>query len=130
MTEHPFLNKIHHVAIIASDYAASRHFYVDLLGFVVVRENFRPQRGDHKLDLRLGDCELEIFGIPGAPARPNYPEACGLRHLAFWVEDIEPAVAWLNSIGIETEPVRVDEFTGKRMTFFKDPDGLPLELHE
>src|SRR5699024_11813395 len=82
MTEHPFLNKIHHVAIIASDYAASRHFYVDLLGFAVVRENLRPQRGDHKLDLRLGDCELEIFGIPGAPARPNYPEACGLRHLA------------------------------------------------
>ncbi len=124
------LNAVHHVAIIVSDYARSRHFYVDLLGFEIIRENYRKERGDHKLDLRLGDCELELFGIPGAPARPSYPEACGLRHLAFHVEDIEEAAAWLKEKGIETEPVRMDEYTGKRMTFFKDPDGLPLELHE
>ena len=88
------------------------------------------KRGDHKLDLKLGDCELELFGIPGSPERPSYPEACGLRHLAFRVEDMDEAVSWLNGLGIETEPVRVDEYTQKRMTFFKDPDGLPLELHE
>ena len=121
------LDTIHHVAIIASDYQRSRHFYVDLLGFEIIRENYR---NDHKLDLKLGDCELELFGIPGSPKRPSYPEACGLRHLAFRVADMDEAVSWLNSLGIETEPVRVDEFTGKRMTFFKDPDGLPLELHE
>ena len=90
----------------------------------------REKRGDHKLDLKLGDCELELFGIPGSPERPSYPEACGLRHLAFRVEDMDEAVSWLNSLGIETEPVRVDEYTQKRMTFFRDPDGLPLELHE
>ena len=124
------LDAIHHVAIIASDYERSRHFYVDLLGFEIIRENYREKRGDHKLDLKLGDCELELFGIPGSPERPSYPEACGLRHLAFRVEDMDEAVSWLNSLGIETEPVRVDEYTQKRMTFFKDPDGLPLELHE
>lgn len=124
------LNAIHHVAIIASDYERSRHFYVDLLGFEIIRENYRKKRGDHKLDLKLGDCELELFGIPGSPERPSYPEACGLRHLAFRVEDMDEAVSWLNGLGIETEPVRVDEYTQKRMTFFKDPDGLPLELHE
>lgn len=124
------LNAIHHVAIIVSDYQKSRDFYVNLLGFEIIRENYRENRGDYKLDLKLGDCELEIFGIPGAPARLSYPEACGLRHLAFRVADMEEAVDWLNRRGIETEPVRVDEFTGKRMTFFHDPDGLPLELHE
>lgn len=124
------LNQIHHVAIIASDYAKSRDFYVNQLGFEVIRENYREQRGDYKLDLRLGDCELELFGIPGSPARPSYPEACGLRHLAFRVDCMEDAVRELNAIGIETEPIRIDEFTNKKMTFFKDPDGLPLELHE
>lgn len=124
------LNRIHHVAIIASDYAKSRDFYVNQLGFEVIRENYREQRGDYKLDLRLGDCELELFGIPGSPARPSYPEACGLRHLAFRVDCMEDAVRELNAIGIETEPIRIDEFTNKKMTFFKDPDGLPLELHE
>lgn len=123
-------NAIHHVAIIASDYEKSRHFYVDLLGFEVIRENYREHRGDYKLDLKLGDCELEIFGIPGSPARPSYPEACGLRHLAFRVECIEDTIAQLNALGIETEPVRLDDYTQKKMTFFKDPDGLPLELHE
>lgn len=124
------LEMIHHVAIIVSDYERSKDFYVNKLGFEVVRENYRAERDDYKLDLRLGDCELEIFGIKNSPARPSYPEACGLRHLAFYVEDVEQTVKELNALGIETEPVRLDAFTGKKMTFFKDPDGLPLELHE
>lgn len=124
------LDQIHHVAIIVSDYERSREFYVEKLGFSVIRENYRESRKDYKLDLKLGDCELEIFGIAQAPRRPNYPEACGLRHLAFRVERIEETIAELQALGIETEPVRIDEFTGRKMTFFKDPDGLPLELHE
>lgn len=124
------LNKIHHVAIIGTDYEKSRHFYVDLLGFQVIRENYRQERNDYKIDLRLADCELELFIIPSAPKRPSYPEARGLRHLAFCVEDVEKTVKELNALGIETEPVRIDEYTGKRMTFFNDPDGLPLEIHE
>lgn len=124
------LNAIHHIAIIASDYQVSKDFYVNKLGLSIVRENYRPERGDYKLDLQLGNCELELFGIPGSPPRPSYPEACGLRHLAFQVEHIEDAVSRLHALGIETEPVRRDAFTGKKMTFFSDPDGLPLELHE
>ena len=124
------LDKIHHVAIIASDYEKSKDFYVNKLGFEILRENYREARNDYKLDLRLGDCEIELFGIASAPKRPNYPEACGLRHLAFKVENIEEVVAELNAMGIETEPIRMDEFTNSRATFFKDPDGLPLELHE
>ena len=124
------LNTIHHVAILVSDYEKSKDFYVNKLGFEIIRDNYRPNRDDYKLDLKLGDCELEIFVVKNAPARPSYPEALGLRHLAFYVEDIEATIAELNSLGIETEPVRVDEFTNKRMTFFSDPDGLPLELHE
>ena len=124
------LEKIHHVAIIGSDYKRSRHFYVDLLGFQVIRENYREARGDHKIDLRLADMELELFIIPGRPARSSYPEANGLRHLAFYVDSVEKTVAELNALGIATEPIRVDEYTGKKMTFFADPDGLPLEIHE
>ena len=124
------LSQIHHVAIIVSDYERSREFYVDRLGFPVIRENYRPERGDWKLDLRAGDAELELFGMRNPPKRVTNPEACGLRHLAFRVEDIDEAVAWLRERGIETEPVRTDSFTGKRMTFFRDPDDLPLELHE
>lgn len=128
------LKQIHHVAIIVSDYPASRAFYVDKLGFTVVRENYRPARGDWKLDLRVGQgpdaVELELFGEPNPPRRPTRPEACGLRHLAFRVQDIDAAVAELAALGIACEPVRVDEFTGERMTFFRDPDGLPLELHQ
>jgi len=124
------LEKIHHVAIIGSDYERSRHFYVDLLGFQVIRENYREAREDHKIDLRLADMELELFIIPGRPARPSYPEANGLRHLAFYVESVEQTAAELNALGIVTEPIRVDEYTGKKMTFFADPDGLPLEIHE
>ena len=121
---------VHHVAIIVSDYEKSRAFYVEKLELPVIRENYRPARDDYKLDLRVGDMELEIFGVKNPPKRVTNPEACGLRHLAFHVEDIEAAVKWLNDRGIETEPVRYDEFTGKRMTFFRDPDDLPLELHE
>lgn len=125
-----FLNEIHHVAIIVSNYQKSREFYVDKLELPIIRENYRENRGDYKLDLKVGNTELEIFGVNNPPARVTNPEACGLRHLAFKVDDIEEAVTWLNQKGIETEPIRYDEFTGKRMTFFRDPDNLPLELHE
>jgi len=124
------LTKIHHVAIIGTDYEKSKHFYVDLLGFEVIREIYREHRDDWKIDLRLADCELELFIIKTAPKRPSYPEAAGLRHLAFAVESVDATVAELNALGIETEPVRIDEVTGKKMTFFADPDGLPLEIHE
>ena len=124
------IDQIHHVAIIASDYEKSRHFYVDKLGFEVIREVYRAERNDHILNLRVGEVELEVFGMPNPPARVSGPEACGLRHLAFRVADMDEAVAWLNGLGIETEPVRWDPYTNKRMTFFRDPDGLPLELHE
>ncbi|ACD21698.1 VOC family protein [Clostridium botulinum] len=124
------LNTIHHVAIIVSDYEKSKDFYVNKLGFNIIRENYRPDRGDYKLDLKLGDCELEIFGMEDSPKRVSRPEACGLRHLAFKVECIEDIISELNEKGIETEPIRIDEFTNKKMTFFFDPDGLPLELHE
>ena len=124
------LNQIHHVAILASDYEKTKEFYVKKLGFQVIRDVYREDRDDYKIDLQLGDCELEVFVVKNAPQRPNYPEALGLRHLAFKVADIEEAVAWLNAKGIETEPVRFDIYTQNRMTFFKDPDGLPLEIHE
>ncbi|WP_252229939.1 MULTISPECIES: VOC family protein [unclassified Clostridium] len=124
------LNTIHHVAIIVSDYEKSKDFYVNKLGFNIIRENYRPDRGDYKLDLKLGDCELEIFGMEDSPKRVSRPEACGLRHLAFKVECIEDIISELNEKGIETEPIRIDEFTNKKMTFFFDSDGLPLELHE
>ena len=124
------LNYIHHVAIIASDYEKTMEFYVRKLGFEILRENHRPEKGDIKLDLKLGTQELEIFVIKTAPPRQNYPESLGLRHLAFKVNNIHEAVAWLNDKGIETEPVRFDPYTQNHMTFFKDPDGLPLEIHE
>lgn len=124
------LNVVHHVAIIASDYEKSREFYVEKLELPVIREHYRSERDDYKLDLQVGNTELEIFGVKNPPKRVTNPEACGLRHLAFKVENIEDAVKWLNAKGIETEPVRWDEFTQKRMTFFRDPDDLPLELHE
>ena len=124
------LNVVHHVAIIVSDYEKSREFYVDKLELPIIRENYRKARDDYKLDLQVGDIELEIFGVKNPPARVTNPEARGLRHLAFKVEDIEEAVKCLNDKGIETEPIRFDEYTQKRMTFFRDPDDLPLELHE
>ena len=126
--------RIHHVAIIVSDYEKSKDFYVNKLGFAVVRENFRKERNDWKLDLCVGDgadaIELEIFAEPNPPKRVNRPEACGLRHLAFRVENVEATVEELAQMGIECEPIRLDSYTKKKMTFFFDPDGLPLELHE
>lgn len=122
--------QIHHVAIIVSDYEKSKEFYVEKLGFPILRENYREDRGDWKLDLKLGNGELEIFAIPGAPPRLSNPEAQGLRHLAFRVDDIQVAVLQLKVRGIECEPIRWDPYSEKRMTFFRDPDGLPLELHE
>ena len=124
------LTMIHHIAIIVSNYEKSKDFYVNKLGFQILHENYREDRGDYKLDLKLGECELEIFSGKNNPKRPSYPEACGLRHLAFKVDDIEKEVEELKSLGVEVEPIRLDEITNKRMTFFQDPDGLPLELHE
>ena len=124
------LTKVHHIAIIGSDYERSKHFYVDLLGFQIIRENYRKDHGDYKIDLALQNMELELFIIPDRPARPSYPEAYGLRHLAFAVDSVEETVNELNAAGIETEPIRIDEYTNKAMTFFADPDGLPLEIHE
>ena len=124
------LNKMHHIAIIGSNYEKSRHFYVDLLGFEVIRENYREEKKDYKIDLKLGESEIELCIVQGCPKRQSYPEAYGLRHLAFHVESVEETVKELNRLGIETEPIRVDTFTDKKMTFFHDPDGLPLEIHE
>lgn len=124
------LKSIHHIAIIASNYEVSKNFYVNILGFKIIRENFREERQSYKLDLKIGDSEIELFSMPQAPARPSYPEACGLRHLAFRVSNIEEIVVELSKKGIVTETIRIDEYTGKKFTFFNDPDGLPLELHE
>ncbi|MBD1387875.1 VOC family protein [Neiella sp. HB171785] len=125
------LQGIHHTAIICSDYQRSRAFYVELLGLKVVAENYRAERDSWKLDLALPDgCQIELFSFPEPPARPSRPEACGLRHLAFRVDDLDDAIAHLHHADIAVEPVRVDPFTNKRFTFFADPDGLPLELYE
>ncbi|MGM9626521.1 MAG: VOC family protein [Faecousia sp.] len=124
------LGRIHHVAIIASDYQASKDFYVNKLGLPLIREVFRQERQDYILTLLAGDVEVELFVEDNPPRRVTNPEARGLRHLAFHVEDIEEAVKDLNALGIPTEPIRVDPYTGTRMTFFRDPDQLPLEIHE
>ena len=124
------LDQIHHAAIIASDYQRSKDFYVNQLGLELVREVYREQRNDYILTLKVGDIEVELFVMPDPPARVTDPEACGLRHLAFRVADIEAAVAELAEKGISCEPIRMDPYTMTRMTFFADPDGLPLELHE
>jgi len=124
------LNKIHHIAIIVSNYEISKSFYVNVLGFKVIRENYREDRNSYKLDLKIGDSEIELFSMDECPKRLTRPEACGLRHLAFYVDNIEEVIEELNLNGIITEPIRIDEYTGKKFTFFSDPDGLPLELHE
>lgn len=125
------LSKIHHIAIIVSNYETAKDFYVNKLNFPIIRENYRPEHNDWKLDLRVNEyTELEIFAEPDPPKRVNRPEACGLRHLAFCVESVEQTVKELAEVGIDCEPIRVDAYTGKKMTFFQDPDGLPLELHE
>lgn len=124
------LSGVHHVAIICSDYERSKKFYTGVLGLKVVAENYRAHRDSYKLDLALPDgTQIELFSFPNPPERQSRPEAQGLRHLAFTVESVEAYVKYLNDAGVETEPVRIDEYTGKKYTFFKDPDGLPLELY-
>lgn len=120
----------HHVAIIASDYKRSRTFYVDVLGFTVIAENFRTERNSWKCDLQVGDAQIELFSFPQAPPRVSRPEACGLRHLAFRVQNIAKVVERLKGHGIISEPIRTDPYTGRLFTFFADPDDLPLELYE
>ena len=124
------LSKQHHIAIICSDYEKARAFYIEKLGFRLVREVWREAQQDYLRMLQFGDTCLELFVHPHAPQRVTNPEAQGLRHLAFRVEDIEAGQAWLHSLGIETEPIREDKVNGGRFLFFRDPDGLPLELHE
>ncbi|BAT56648.1 hypothetical protein NOS3756_56600 (plasmid) [Nostoc sp. NIES-3756] len=122
---------IHHVAIICSNYHCSKKFYVDILGLEVIQETFRHERESYKLDLRINDnTQIELFSFPHPPQRVSEPEACGLRHLAFCVENIEEAVAYLKLSNVEIENIRIDEITGKKFTFFKDPDNLPLEIYE
>ncbi|MEW4290198.1 SMU1112c/YaeR family gloxylase I-like metalloprotein [Rossellomorea marisflavi] len=125
------LQAVHHIAIICSDYEASKDFYTDLLGFTIIREVYREDRDSYKLDLALnGTYIIELFSFPEAPERASYPEARGLRHLAFEVENLEETVAELHQSGIQVEDIRIDPYTSKRFTFFSDPDGLPLELYE
>ncbi|TMM59580.1 VOC family protein [Maribacter algarum] len=124
-------NKIHHIAIICSDYEKSKHFYVNVLGLEVIKETYRAARESYKLDLALnGNYIIELFSFPNPPKRPSRPEAQGLRHLAFEVDDIEVVISNLKEKDIAVEPIRTDELTGKRFTFFSDPDDLPLELYE
>ncbi|MEL6381856.1 MAG: VOC family protein [Cyanobacteria bacterium J06626_18] len=125
------ISAIHHVAIICSDYGRSKHFYTQILGFEVLHETYRRERSSYKLDLRVSDRDIiELFSFPDPPLRPSYPEARGLRHLAFAVENLNAQVEYLATHGIKTEPIRIDEITGQQFTFFQDPDGLPLELYE
>ena len=124
-------NHIHHIAIICSDYQKSKDFYNRILGFRIIREVYRESRQSYKLDLSIdGKSQIELFSFPITPDRPSAPEACGLRHLAFAVSNLDVIIHHLEANEVSCEPVRVDEFTGKRFTFFKDPDGLPLELYE
>ncbi len=125
------LNRIHHVALICSDYAVSKAFYTEILGLEIAQEVYRKERDSYKLDLAInGNYQLELFSFPETPMRPSRPEARGLRHLAFEVGDLESSVAHLNGHGVSTEEIRIDEHTGKRFVFFSDPDDLPIELYE
>jgi glyoxylase I family protein len=125
------LNRIHHIAIICSDYERSKHFYTEILGLKILQEVYRKERDSYKLDLQVGNqYQIELFSFPNPPARPSRPEAAGLRHLAFEVDDIEAAIAEVGLHGVITEPIRIDEFTGKHFTFLADPDGLPIEFYE
>ncbi|WP_024613405.1 VOC family protein [Clostridium sp. Ade.TY] len=121
---------IHHVAIICSDYEKSKNFYVNTLGLEVIREVYRKERNSYKLDLKIGNSQIELFSFKNSPERLSYPEACGLRHLALEVSNIEETVEELKRNGIKVEEIRIDEFTGRKYTFFEDPDKLPLELYE
>lgn len=125
------IQSVHHIAIICTDYQKSKTFYTEVLGLNIVQEVYRAERDSYKLDLSLGNhYVIELFSFPNPPARPSRPEAAGLRHLAFAVQNLDIAIAHLTSNGVVAEPIRVDEYTGKRFTFFADPDGLPLEFYE
>lgn len=125
------INRVHHIAIICADYARSKSFYTEVLGLEIMQEVYRAERQSYKLDLALhGEYVIELFSFPDPPTRVSRPEACGMRHLAFEVDDLDEEVERLKSKGIEAEPIRVDEYTGKRFTFFADPDDLPIEFYE
>ncbi|WP_149865523.1 VOC family protein [Catenovulum maritimum] len=125
------LNAIHHVAIICSDYQKSKHFYHEILGLAIIAETYRAARNSYKLDLAINDhSQIELFSFPNPPKRPSRPEAQGLRHLAFEVDNVQQTKLELESKGIEVEDIRVDELTGKAFTFFQDPDALPLEIYQ
>jgi len=131
MTSRLPLSSVHHVALITADYPRAKHFYTEVLDAEIVNEAYRGDRDSYKLDLRLpGEIRLELFSFPSPPPRPSYPEACGLRHLALATADITACIALLRGRGVEPEPLRRDEFTGARFTFFADPDGTPIELYE
>ncbi len=122
---------IHHIAIICSDYNRSKYFYSQILGFEIIAENYREFRNSYKLDLKVdANTAIELFSFPGAPPRKSYPEACGLRHLCFAVDDLDETIKTLSQKGIVFEQIRIDEYTNKRFVFFNDPDGLPIELYE
>lgn len=125
------IKALHHIAIIASNYERSKEFYTQVLGFEIVQEVYRAERQSYKLDLAInGQYLIELFSFPDPPARPSRPESTGLRHIAFAVTDIAESVAYLHRKNVEPEPIRVDEFTGKKFTFFADPDDLPIEIYE
>jgi len=125
------LNSIHHIAVICSDYEKSKTFYTEILGLEVIQEVYRKERDSYKLDLALnGQYVIELFSFPNPPQRPSRPEAVGLRHLAFSTSDLDACIAELAKHQIESEPIRIDEFTGKRFTFIADPDDLPIEFYE
>jgi glyoxylase I family protein len=125
------LKKIHHIAVICSNYQVSKDFYVRVLGLTPIREVYREERDSYKLDLEVnGQYQIELFSFPTPPARVNYPEAAGLRHLAFEIENIEEAVQQLKDMQVKVEDIRIDPWTQKKFTFFSDPDGLPIELYE
>lgn len=125
------LNRVHHIAVICSDYERSKRFYTEALGLTILQEVYRKERNSYKLDLEVGgQYQIELFSFPNPPPRPSRPEAAGLRHIAFEVDHIDEAVRHIQSHNIFIEPIRVDEFTGKRFTFFADPDGLPIEFYE
>jgi glyoxylase I family protein len=125
------ISRVHHIAIICSDYEKSKHFYTRILGFNILAEVYRSERQSYKLDLEVGgQYQIELFSFPDPAARPSRPEAAGLRHLAFEVDNIDEAIASITDHGVTVEPIRIDEFTGKRFTFFADPDGLPIEFYE
>jgi len=125
------ISGIHHIALICSNYEVSKHFYTGILGFGIIAETHRAERNSYKLDLAVpGGGQIELFSFPGSPQRPSYPEACGLRHLALRVADLDASVAGLTGFDVPVEEIRIDPLTGKRFTFFPDPDGLPIELYE